>query len=64
MVQPFQASVDEIGETALVFIDGEFSHPLRKRAVLRPDEVAPVRADRSHGRRGDVRPGPGPLGHV
>jgi len=43
MVQPFQASVDEIGETALVFVDGEFSHPLRKRAVLRPDEVAPVR---------------------
>ncbi len=43
MVQPFQASVDEIGETALVFIDGEFSHPLRKSAVLRPDEVAPIR---------------------
>lgn len=44
MVQPFQPSVDELGETALVFIDGEFSHPLRKRAVLRPDEVAPVRS--------------------
>lgn len=43
MVQPFQPSVDELGETALVFVDGEFSHPLRKRAVLRPDEVAPVR---------------------
>ena len=43
MVQPFQPSVDELGETALVFIDGEFSHALRKRAVLRPDEVAPVR---------------------
>jgi hypothetical protein len=44
MVQPFQPSVDEVGETALVFIDGEFSHPLRKRSVLRPDEVAPVRS--------------------
>ncbi len=43
MVQPFQASVDDAGETALVFIDGRFSHPLRKRAVLRPDEVAPIR---------------------
>ncbi len=43
MVQPFQPSVDEVGETALVFIDGNFSHSLRKRAVLRPDEVAPVR---------------------
>jgi hypothetical protein len=43
MVQPFLSSVDELGETALVFIDGEFTHSLRKRAVLRPDEVAPVR---------------------
>jgi hypothetical protein len=44
MVQPFQKSVDEAGETALVFIDGEFSHSLRKKSVLRPDEIAPVRA--------------------
>ena len=44
MVQPFQASVDKLGETALVFIDGEFSHPLRKGSVLQPDEVAPVRS--------------------
>ncbi len=43
MVQPFLSSVDDSGETALVFIDGEFSHSLRKRSVLRPDEVAPVR---------------------
>ena len=28
-----------------MFLDGEPSHVLRKRAVLRPDEVAPVRAD-------------------
>jgi hypothetical protein len=44
MVQPFIESVDSTGETALVFIGGELSHPLRKRAVLRPDEVAPVRS--------------------
>lgn len=46
MVQPYLSSVDSAGETALVFIDGELSHSLRKQAVLRPDEVAPVRADR------------------
>lgn len=43
MVQPFQPSVDSTGETALVFIGGELSHSLRKGAVLRPDEVAPMR---------------------
>lgn len=45
MVQPYYSSVDTEGETAMVFIDGEFSHALRKRAVLRPDEVAPIRDD-------------------
>lgn len=45
MVQPFQPSVDSRGETACVFFRGEFSHSLRKRAVLSPDEVAPVRDD-------------------
>ncbi len=45
MVQPFQASVDDRGETACVFYRGEFSHSLRKRAVLSPDEVAPLRDD-------------------
>ncbi len=45
MVQPFQASVDDRGETACVFFRDEFSHSLRKRAVLRPDEVAPLRDD-------------------
>jgi hypothetical protein len=45
MVQPFHSSVDERGETACVFFNGEFSHALRKLAVLRPDEVAPVRDD-------------------
>jgi len=45
MVQPFLDSVDSTGETAVVLIDGEVSHVLRKRAVLRPDEVAPIRDD-------------------
>jgi glutathione synthase/RimK-type ligase-like ATP-grasp enzyme len=45
MVQPFQPSVDSVGETAVLCIDGEPLHALRKRAVLRPDEVAPVRED-------------------
>ena len=45
MLQPYMATVDSIGETAIVFLDGEPSHVLRKRAVLRPDEIAPVRDD-------------------
>jgi hypothetical protein len=45
MVQPYLGAVDDRGETALVFIAGELAHALRKRAVLRPDEVAPVRDD-------------------
>lgn len=42
LVQQYVGSVDERGESALVFIGGELSHTLRKRAVLRPDEVAPT----------------------
>lgn len=45
MVQPYLDAVDRVGETALVFIAGELAHVLRKRAVLAPDEVAPVRDD-------------------
>jgi hypothetical protein len=45
MVQPYLPAVDERGETALVFVAGELSHVLRKRAVLAPDEVAPARDD-------------------
>jgi hypothetical protein len=45
MVQPFHPTVDSMGETAVLCIDGEPAHALRKRAVLRPDEVAPVRDD-------------------
>lgn len=45
MVQPFVASVEEAGETAIVMIDGELSHVLRKAPVLRADEIAPLRED-------------------
>src|SRR5688572_20191847 len=30
LVQPYLAQVDEAGETALLFFDGEFSHAIRK----------------------------------
>jgi hypothetical protein len=42
LVQPYLPSVDERGETSLVYFGGRLSHVLRKRAVLRPDEVAPL----------------------
>ncbi len=45
MVQPFHPTVDSVGETAVLCIDGEPAHVLRKGAVLRPDEIAPVRDD-------------------
>jgi len=45
MIQPYLGSVDERGETAVILLDGEPSHVLLKHAVLRPDEVAPVRDD-------------------
>jgi hypothetical protein len=45
MVQPYHPSVDSEGEIGIVFVDGEPSHSLRKRAVLRSGEIAPVRDD-------------------
>jgi hypothetical protein len=42
LVQPYQATIDEMGETAIVFLDGELSHVLRKHPVLTGDGVAPV----------------------
>lgn len=40
MLQPYLASVDEVGETALVFLGGEFSHAIRKGPLLRPDTAS------------------------
>ena len=45
MLQPYQGTVDGAGETAVVCIDGEPVHALRKGPVLRPNEIAPVRGD-------------------
>jgi glutathione synthase/RimK-type ligase-like ATP-grasp enzyme len=34
MLQPYVAGIDHHGETALIYIDGEFSHAVRKGAIL------------------------------
>jgi glutathione synthase/RimK-type ligase-like ATP-grasp enzyme len=36
MIQPYLASVDARGETALLFFDGVYSHAIRKGPLLRP----------------------------
>lgn len=36
LVQPYLAQVDEVGETGMIFIDGGFSHAIRKGAILEP----------------------------
>jgi glutathione synthase/RimK-type ligase-like ATP-grasp enzyme len=40
MVQPYLSGVDTEGESALVYVGGEFSHSVRKAAVLRPGDAA------------------------
>ena len=39
MIQPYVASVDDVGERALIFIDGQFSHAMTKGAMLNVTEV-------------------------
>ena len=39
LIQPYVASVDTIGERALIFIDGAFSHALTKGAMLNVTEL-------------------------
>jgi hypothetical protein len=51
MVQPYLRSVDDLGETAMLFIGGSFSHAIRKGPLLAPGEG--VRQDRDS--RGDLR---------
>jgi glutathione synthase/RimK-type ligase-like ATP-grasp enzyme len=41
LVQPHLSRVDEEGEAALIFFGGEFSHSIRKGALLRPG-AAPI----------------------
>ena len=45
MIQPYLGAVDERGETAVVTFGGAVSHVLRKRAVLAPEQEAPVSDD-------------------
>lgn len=40
MLQPYLASVDHRGETALLYFEGQFSHAIRKAAQLVPGEGA------------------------
>jgi glutathione synthase/RimK-type ligase-like ATP-grasp enzyme len=42
LVQPYLAEVDLHGETAVVFIDGRYSHAARKAAMLDPGSSHPV----------------------
>jgi hypothetical protein len=41
LVQPYLGAVDTAGETALVYIDGAFSHAVRKGAMLAAGQLAP-----------------------
>jgi glutathione synthase/RimK-type ligase-like ATP-grasp enzyme len=52
MLQPYLPSVDDDGETAMLFIGGRFSHAVRKGPLLKRGEG--VRMDRDS--RGDLRP--------
>jgi glutathione synthase/RimK-type ligase-like ATP-grasp enzyme len=36
MIQPYQATVDTLGETSLIFLGGQFSHAIAKAPLLRP----------------------------
>lgn len=40
MVQPYLDAVDAVGETAMIFHDGRYSHAVRKDALLRPEGSA------------------------
>lgn len=46
MVQPYAQSVDTDGETAMIFLGGEFSHGFRKSQLLHKGEGADVDRDR------------------
>jgi len=39
MLQPYLASVDALGETGLIYLDGQYSHAIRKGPLLRPNDA-------------------------
>lgn len=45
MLQPYLDGVDTAGETALIYLDGEFSHAVVKGAMLPPDAAHAVEDD-------------------
>ena len=47
LVQPYLADVDEHGETALIYVDGAFSHAIGKAAMLPGDTANNVDVDLS-----------------
>lgn len=47
LVQPYVASVDVVGERALIFIDGAFSHAMTKSAMLNAPETDRTRLFRA-----------------
>ena len=47
LVQPYLDAVDTAGETALVFVDGVFSHAIRKGPMLEPRRPASGRRRRA-----------------
>lgn len=44
LVQPYLKAVDEAGETALIYVDGRFSHAIRKAPLLPPGTARAVDA--------------------
>jgi hypothetical protein len=41
MVQPYLSAVDEVGESALIFFSGQYSHAISKGQMLRPGQDPP-----------------------
>ncbi|WP_299546408.1 hypothetical protein [uncultured Tateyamaria sp.] len=42
IIQPYLTSIDERGETDMIFFDGHYSHAIRKAALLMPDGTVNV----------------------
>ena len=49
MVQPYLDGIDQAGETALIFIDGAYSHAIRKAPMLPEAVVHTVERGSTHG---------------
>jgi hypothetical protein len=42
MVQPFAHAIEEVGETGVILVDGEYSHAMRKGVMLGPQTLEEV----------------------